>query len=98
LSQDRRYKAVQFSRRCGADLPSLNISVLPVSSSLPDEPGNVLIDIPPNPISGYRTQIRTMWSEAHTLTIEHNESMTLEKAASSAGEVQVIHKVVPDAA
>jgi hypothetical protein len=98
LSLDRRYKAVQFSRRCGSELPSLNISVLPVDATLPDEPGNVLVDVPPNSIGGYRTHVSMLWFEEHTLTIERNESMTLEKSVASAGEVQVFHKVVPDAA
>jgi hypothetical protein len=98
LSLDRRFKAVRFSRRCGSELPSLNISVLPIDAVLPDEPGNVLVDVPPEAMGGYRTHVRMLWSEEHTLTIEHNESMTLEKSAASAGEVQVIHKVVPDAA
>jgi hypothetical protein len=97
-SLDQRYKAVQFSRRCGSELPSLNISVLPVDATLPDEPGNVFVDVPPDPIGGYRTQIRMLWSEEHALTIEHNASMTVEKSATSAGEVQVSHEVVPDAA
>jgi hypothetical protein len=98
LSKDRLYKAVRFSRRCGSELPSLNISVLPASAALPDEAGNVFIDVPPKDASGYATHVRMIWSEAHTLTIERNESMALEKSASAAGEVQVIHKVVPDAA
>jgi hypothetical protein len=96
VSPDRLYKAVQFSRRCGSDLPSLNISVLPISVPLPDEPGNVLIDVPPKDIGGYTTHIRMIWSEKHQLAIEHNESMKLEKAAISVGDLEILHRTVPD--
>ena len=96
VSPDGLYKAIQFSRRCGSDLPSLNISVLPAAVPLADEPGNVLIDVPPKDISGYKTHVRMIWSEQHKLAIEHNESMKLEKAASSAGDLEVIHRTVPD--
>jgi hypothetical protein len=96
VSPDRLYKAIQFSRRCGSDLPSLNVSVLPISVPLPDEPGNVLIDVPPKDIGGYTTRIKVIWSEEHQLTIEHNDSMKLERAATSAGDLQIVQRTVPD--
>jgi hypothetical protein len=98
LSQDGLYKAVRFNRRCGSELPSLNISVLPKSAVLPDEPGNIFVDVPPKDASGYTTHVRMIWSGPHTLTIERNRSMVPEKLATGPGEVQVIHRVVPDAA
>jgi hypothetical protein len=96
VSPDGLYKAVQFSRRCGADLPSLNISVMRAGESLADEPGNVLIDVPPGDPSGYKTHIKMIWSGEHDLTIEHNSSMKVENAASSAGGLNVLHRTVPD--
>jgi hypothetical protein len=91
LSADGLYKAVQFSRLCGTDEPTLNISVLSAHALLPNEPGNVLVEASGQPHDQYHDRrIEMTWS-GRTLRIAHKPEMKIQVSASQVGDVTVVH-------
>jgi hypothetical protein len=93
-SGDHKFKAVSFERRCGGLGTGLNISVLEAARTLPDEPGNVLVEeVPSSPPDG-EMRINVGWDGPRHFRIERSPGIKLKTAVTSTKGVTIEHTTV----
>ena len=92
-SSDGQWKSVAFLRQCGAGPIELQVSVLPVNASLPNEPGNALRqDASQERVEGHHSfAVRQKWKNPRELWISHERGMKVKYAAWAVGAITVIH-------
>jgi hypothetical protein len=85
LSPDRTWKAVAFTRGCGATgSDSLHVSVLGAGEVLPRAPGNVAV------LEGTEAlDVRLRWRSARTLEVEHAPEARWHRWEPARGDVRV---------
>lgn len=92
LSTDKQWKSVLFQRQC-ADEVSIHVSVLPATSTLPNQPGNAFRQ----DVTGEGTRsshsFHQAWKGPNELWIGHDQTMKVAFAASEVGPVRVVHLV-----
>ncbi len=96
-SQDGRFKAVSFTRHCGTQLSTTNVSVLNPGEPLPNEPDNALAEqtTKPRP-AGYAQSLQLEWTSDNRLRIIRSENIVAGALADSIGEVAIEHSTVED--
>jgi hypothetical protein len=91
-STDGQWKSVLFERRCAQEV-SINVSVLPATATLPNEPGNAFRESAMWKRSRSALVLRQTWKGPDQLWIAHDEEMKVVFAASEVGPVRVFHSV-----
>ena len=92
-SNDGRWKSVAFLRQCGGGPNELQVSVLPTTVSLSNEPGNAFReDATREGAEGRHSyRMQQLWKGSHELWISHERGMKVGYAASAVGVVTVVH-------
>lgn len=89
-SVDGLFRAVRFTRRCGYESPTLNVSVLAKDTILPNQKGNAFAERPREGGGrGYETRLDLMWDTSGRLTIVHSPNMAVDVGATEVDGVPI---------
>ena len=88
LSNDGKWKSITFLRQCGDGVTEFQVSVLPTTASLSNEPGNAFRQ--DGTAQGHH-HMQQLWKSPHELWISHDPDMKIAYAASTVSTVTVVH-------
>ncbi len=90
ISPNGEYEAVTFRRNCGATTPySIQVSIMPAGSELPNEPGNVVVvreDLAP--------ELR--WREPYKLEVRYPSYVDVGRVDEVPNDVSIIYSPVTE--
>ena len=92
-SPDKAWKSVMFHRQCGDEPSEFDISVLPATAALPNEPGNAFRQDSAGEGAHSSHSMHQRWNGSRELQINHDETMRVMLAASQVGPVRIVHGV-----